>query len=122
MIQLLLHLFGDYFTQNDWMAINKAKFSIEGWLACLIHCILYSIPFGWYYYSWLIFAVCFLSHFAIDKFGLAKYVIMLKNWYWDGSNFGFYKERPVFLTLWLYIITDNSLHLFSNYFMIKYLA
>lgn len=122
MIQLFLHLFGDYFIQNDWLAVNKSKYSALGWLTCTIHCILYSIPFGWYYDSWLVFVMVFVTHFLLDKFGLAEYVIRLKNWNWDftNKNFGFSADRPVFLTLWLYIITDNSLHLFCNYFIVKY--
>lgn len=34
---------------------------------------------------------------------------------------GFGKPRHFFITVWLYIITDNTLHLLCNYFALKYL-
>lgn len=121
MIQLFLHLLGDYFLQNDWMAVNKSKFSALGWWACFIHCCLYSAPFLFYYnLNWHIYAWVFATHFLIDKFGLAIYWTMLVNWNWSRENFGMNRDRPVFLTLWLHIIRDNSLHLFCNYFIIQY--
>jgi hypothetical protein len=30
------------------------------------------------------------------------------------------KPRHFFITIWLYIITDNTFHLLCNYFAIKY--
>lgn len=121
MIQLLLHLLGDYFLQNDWMAVNKNKFSILGWLTCSIHCLLYSIPFGFYYHNWYIFLWVLLTHFIIDKFGLAEYWIRLSNWDWDKEHlFGMSPERPIWLVVWLYIIRDNSLHVACNFFIIQY--
>ena len=45
MLQFFLHMIGDYVTQNDWMATAKTKNSKEGYLACLIHSVLYSLPF-----------------------------------------------------------------------------
>lgn len=119
MIQILLHLLGDYFLQNDWMAVNKGKYSVLGYLTCTIHCLLYSIPFGMYYHSWDIFLLVFGSHFLIDKFGLAIYWTMLVNWNWSRENFGMNVERPAFLTLWLHIIRDNSLHIAGNYFILQ---
>ncbi len=120
MIQLFLHLLGDYFLQNDWMASNKSKWTITGWFACNIHCLLYSIPFGLYYNDFGIFAWIFISHFLIDKFGLAVYVTKFVNWNWKSKNFGFGESRPPHLTVWITIIRDNSMHIACNYFIIKY--
>jgi len=119
MIQLLLHLLGDYFLQNDWMATNKRKWTLEGWVACVIHCLLYAIPFGIYYNP----TVCLLvysTHILVDKFCLAKYFTMLINWNWEDENFGFNEMIPAYLTTWLHIIMDNSLHIACNYFIILY--
>lgn len=66
MFQLLLgHLVGDYLLQNQWMALNKTKYTLIGWTAALVHCILYTLAvctvmqvFDWY---WMI--VVFLTHF-----------------------------------------------------------
>jgi len=41
MIQLILHLVGDYVTQSDWMAQNKTK---STW-AALCHATVYALPF-----------------------------------------------------------------------------
>ena len=41
MIQLLLHLIGDYITQPHWIAINKTK----SWYPAIIHGIIYTLPF-----------------------------------------------------------------------------
>jgi len=120
MLQGILHLLGDYILQNDWMADHKAKYSIKGYFACFIHCVLYALPFCYYYSNWACFAI-FLSHFSIDKYRLAIFVIRLKNWNWEGTNFGFPDLKPAYMSVWLFIITDNTLHLICNYLAIKYL-
>ncbi len=128
MIQLFLHLLGDYFLQNDWMATNKGTYSPLGWLTCILHCILYSVPFGWYYHSWTIFLLVFLTHFFIDKFSLARYVTKTINCKWEGNwggdnyshDLGFDENRPPYIAVWIHIIRDNSMHIACNYFIIKY--
>ena len=118
--QLLLHATGDYLTQNDWMAQNKTKSSLKGYLACLIHAIAYSLPFlliG----SFAAWIVIFVSHFFIDKYRLATYWIKLVNWNWKSKNFGFDNEKPTWMSVWLMIIIDNVFHLICNYFSLKYL-
>lgn len=128
MIQLLLHLFGDYFTQNDWMATNKGTFSVLGWFTCILHCLLYSIAFGLYYHNLSIFLLVFGTHFLIDKFSLARYVTKLVNWNWErdwggdhySHDLGFDENRPAYITIWIHIIRDNSLHVACNYFIIQH--
>lgn len=75
MPQLLLHLAGDYVLQSHWMALNKAKSTF----ACLFHVTCYSLPFLLLKPSWIAFAVIFVTHFLIDRFALAKYLVWLKN-------------------------------------------
>ncbi len=118
MLQLLFHLWGDYITQNHWMANKKVLFTNEGWLACLTHCTLYSIPFA-FIASPAAFSVIFLTHFFIDKFRLAKYVNQLKNWSFTPT--GFPEGTPPFLAVWLMFIVDNILHVTINYAAILYL-
>lgn len=115
MEQIIFHLTGDYITQNHWMAVNKVKFNSKGWLACFIHCTLYTFPFI-FICSWLAVFVIFTTHFIIDKFRLAKYIIMLRDWNWNGKEL-----QPPFLSVWLLIIADNTLHVTINHFSIKYL-
>lgn len=130
MIQVLLHLLGDYFLQNDWMAVNKSKYSPLGWSTCFLHCLLYSIPFGIYYHSMEIFLLVFATHFLIDKFSLAVYWTKLINntWLADSctwqAKLGFRASGPLgrqdYIAVWIHIIRDNSLHIAGNYFIIQY--
>lgn len=117
--QLLLHAIGDYVTQNSWMANNKTKFTIVGWISCLIHALIYGLPFL------LIcapnqFALIFITHFFIDKFRLAVYWIKLVNWNWKSNNHGFSDNTPVWLSTWLLIIIDNTFYITINYLSIKF--
>ena len=108
-IGLLLHLIGDYLTQNDWMATGKTKAHFPA----LVHATIYSIPFllicpsPW----WL---VIYISHFLIDRYRLAVYWIKLVNWNWSSQNFGFGEEKPAWMAVWLMIIVDNTFHVLIN--------
>lgn len=123
--QLLLHLFGDYITQTDWMANNKTK----SWVAAWIHGWVYSLPFYfWLDISFEAYLVLFISHVWIDHFRAARYVVFAKNWItnWDlkwrdCNRTGYPNTMPEWLSVWLLIITDNALHLGINYLSIKYL-
>lgn len=75
MIQLILHLLGDYVLQSDWMAQNKRKSSF----AAGAHALTYSLPFLLLQPSLTAFAVILGTHFLIDRFGLARYVVWAKN-------------------------------------------
>lgn len=124
MPQLLAHLWGDYITQSDWMAQNKRH---QSW-PCFIHCLLYTAPFGLITESGLALLVIFFTHFLIDRFGVARYVVYIKNLLgpdfheWTGcSATGYPPERPPWLSVWLLIIADNILHLTINYLAITHL-
>jgi len=127
MFELLLgHLAGDYLLQNEWMALNKSKNNRIGWLAATIHCIHYTLAvclFMWNFdIIWIV--VVFLSHFPIDKFGLAeKYMHYLKGKgmkdfvkkddvpYADKSPLNRYDLLEGGFTAYVYSITDNTMHL-----------
>lgn len=144
MLQLILHGIGDYFIQTDTWALNKKNKGLFGFVCCLKHCLTYSLPFlliG----SWQAVAVIFITHFAIDRTHWLEYALAWKNGVYkiklrtfevidgvektitpyskklDISNFGFGLRRPQFITIWLYIITDNLLHIICNYIALKYL-
>lgn len=74
MIQLILHLIGDYVTQSDWMALNKTK---RSWPA-LCHATVYSLPFLLIGSAEAVFVI-WSTHFLIDRFRLARYVCWAKN-------------------------------------------
>lgn len=76
--QLLAHLWGDYILQSDWMAQNKTK----GDLPALIHAFVYSllfIPLTWHHGPFCFLAIMW-THFFIDRYRLARYVVWAKNW------------------------------------------
>lgn len=120
MEQLLLHLFGDFIVQNDWMALNKKKNGLIGFLTCSIHCISYSLPF-FLITNWMGVLLICISHFALDRTYVTEKFLKLRNGVKNTSNFGFKKERPFEITFWLMVITDNVIHLICNYFIITYL-
>lgn len=130
MQQLILHLVGDYVTQSDWMAQNKTKEN----RAAFYHALVYSLPFlliG----SWLAVLVIFGTHFVIDRWRLARFVVFAKNclfcpaserWNnpleWpDHQGTGYHKDAPVWLAVWLLIAADNTLHLAINYAALSWL-
>ena len=99
MEQLLLHLIGDYILQNEWMSSKKEKNTLLGYLACVIHCILYSLLFLLLHITFGAWLVIFLSHFLIDKYNLSIFWIRLVNWSWSKNNFGYGDEKPVAIGL-----------------------
>lgn len=122
MIQILFHLWGDYLTQSDWMAQNKTKSHIPA----AVHSLVYGLPFlliG----SWWAVAVIIGTHFFIDRYRLARYVVWAKNWIgpnkpWsECDKTGYSNDAPPWLAFWLLIIADNTLHLTINYFAICFL-
>lgn len=121
MEQILAHLTGDYILQNNWMANKKTQNSLEGYLACFLHVLTYSLPFLLLVDNIYQFIIIFVTHFIIDKYRLAIYWIKLVNWNWSSENFGFPLETPNFLSIWLIIIIDNVLHLIINYLTLTYI-
>lgn len=117
--QILAHLVGDYILQSHWMATEKTKQSV----AAGIHALTYTLPFLLITQNpW---AISFIAgtHFLIDRFRLARYVVWIKNqaaservglaWA-DCQPTGYPKDVPPWLSVWLLIIADNVLHLVCN--------
>jgi len=149
MEQLLAHIFGDYFLQSDYLALNKSKRS----LPCLVHVIIYTSCFLLLTLSWKALLVIGATHFILDRFHTPlKRLIWLcghlnptlsypeygkcdvtgyyddsgfttiKPTSGDGSTERFHKPRLFCISIWLYIIHDNFLHLLINYMALKYLS
>lgn len=124
MEQLLAHLAGDYILQTSHMAENK----IRSWAVALLHAFTYTLPFLLLTRSPAALAFIFGTHALIDRYRLAHYVVMLKNmageprrWREFDTYTGYAEQLPAYLSVWLLIITDNTLHLLSNYFAIRFL-
>jgi hypothetical protein len=116
--QLVAHAVGDYVLQSDWMANGKTHAS----LPAAIHAIVYCTPFLLLSQSPLPLAIIATSHFAIDRWRLARYIAWLKNWMspWPYHSWnecketGYAPDQPRWLTSWLMIIVDNTLHVVIN--------
>ena len=151
MIQLILHLLGDYVLQSDWMANNKTK----RFVPAAVHAIVYSLPFLLLKPSWTAFAVILVTHFLIDRYRLARFVVWVKNCALCPSSFkhgwpttwmicgfqeeeerdkhhatlcwsncsatGYPSETPAWLAVGLLIAADNTLHLAINYAALRWL-
>jgi hypothetical protein len=117
MEQLLLHLFGDFILQNDNVGVRKKEKSLTGLLYCLYHCLTYSLPFL-LITNWKACLLIGIGHFIIDRWNIVGHFIKTKNFVDTLENFGYKKERPFSITIWLYIIQDNSIHLIWNYLII----
>lgn len=124
---LLGHLVGDYIFQSHHVATEK----LHSWWWASVHGVLY----GWAYVfvfwalgfsisSWALFVIV-TTHIVIDRYRLAKYVTWLKNQSFKHkfklTDTGYPESVPPFLSVWLLIITDNTLHLLINTAAIKWL-
>lgn len=136
MIQLFLHLLGDYILQSDWMAQNKTK----RFTPAAVHAVTYSLPFLLLGPSWAAFAVILVTHFLIDRYRLARFVVKWKNIigdpeFWEERNLyireyvyprydtatGYPEATPAWMSVWLLIAADNTLHLLINYSALRWL-
>ncbi len=135
MVQLIIHALGDYIFQTSEQGVHKKDKDFNGFWLCLTHCITYSIPFYTIGGSHMAVFAIFVSHFVIDRWNIVAYFIAwrdktmryvdngayMERLEYDISNFGFPKERPFEISVWLYIITDNIFHIVCNYLALKYL-
>ena len=94
----------------------------------LVHVTVYTLPFLLLTDSLNALVFIWASHLLIDRFALARYLIFFKNWVtqpsltWkECSPTGYPNSAPPYLSAWLFIITDNTLHLMCNYVAIRWL-
>lgn len=109
--QLVAHLVGDYLIQSHWMATEKTKVS----LAAGVHAATYTLPFALITHSLIALSLIAATHFLIDRYRLARFVVWLKN----GARgpvtaTGYPADVPPWLAVWLLIIADNTLHILCN--------
>lgn len=123
--QLILHAFGDYIVQSDWMATEKTRKSV----AALVHAVTYALPFLLLTTAPLALGFICVTHFVIDRWRLARFVCWLKNRPWPGhrawvdcAKTGYPDDRPAWLATWLMIIVDNIMHVVLNGVAIAWMA
>lgn len=126
--QVLAHAIGDYILQSHWMATEKTKNSV----AAAVHAVTYTLPFLFITQAVVPLAIICGTHFLVDRFRLARYVVWLKNgpmrWSAEEGEYcmkhltatGYQDDVPPWLSVWLLIIADNILHVAINGLALKY--
>lgn len=120
--QIVAHLIGDYLLQSHWMATEKTKRTV----AALAHVATYVLPFLLLTRDARALAIIVGTHFFIDRFRLARFVVWTKNHLapvdfnpeWHHCSKTGYPDigTPDWLAVWLLIVADNTLHLICNAF------
>lgn len=87
---LIAHAIGDYVLQSDYMASNKTKSSV----VAAVHAVTYSIPFLFLTLSPAAIAFIAATHFVVDRWRLARYVVWAKNFLAPKHIFDFGVARP----------------------------
>ena len=108
----------------------------------LAHAVVYTLPFLLLRPSLLAFTVILWTHFLIDRYRLARYLVWAKNFLaprwmsvpfdrpgtmernrpWrDCAATGYPADRPAWLAVWLMIFADNILHVVINGVALRYL-
>lgn len=124
---ILAHLVGDYILQTHWMALEKTS----RWWPAILHGITYTIPYALLmipafnilgFSFWALFIIC-STHIVIDRYRLARHLVWFKNQFApkkfrpaksELKTTGYPAETPAWLSVWLMIISDNTLHLLIN--------
>lgn len=124
--QLVAHAVGDYVIQSDWMAQHKTERDIPA----MMHALTYGLPFLLLRPSLAAWLVIVGTHFVIDRWRLARYLVWAKNqlvpayarYPWrDAGPTGYYIGRSPWMAVWLMVIADNVLHVIINALALTYL-
>lgn len=120
-------MIGDYIIQTD----HQAKEKTSKWWPAILHGTTYAIPFLFIVPSVPALLVIIGTHIIIDRFRLAKYLAWAKNQLAPKDfrpprsamlTTGYSEDTPIWLSTWLMIIADNTLHLIINTLAIVYLG
>lgn len=124
---LVAHAIGDYLLQSHWAATEKTKRSS----AAAVHVTTYMLPFLFLTRSVPALVVIVGTHFVIDRWRLARYVVWAKNFLaprganrpWaECTTTGYPDTTPAWLSVWLLIVADNILHVACNGLAIAWLG
>lgn len=140
--QLVAHAVGDYILQSDWMASDKVRknlvalvhgitytlpflFLTQVWWALLIIAGTHAAIDRWRLAKYVCYAKNFLSpprtienERQTTPGGQVIYVPKVTGVWWRpwkecvGNGYTF--EKPIWLTTWLFIFTDNIMHVLIN--------
>jgi hypothetical protein len=119
LLGVLCHFVGDYITQSHWMAKEKT----QRWWPAIAHAATYTLPFLLLTQNPVALLVIGGTHAVIDRYRLARHLVWLKNqlaprsarssWA-ESSGTGYPNTEPVWLTVWLMVAADNTVHVGIN--------
>jgi len=137
------HMFGDYLFQNQWMAIYKKERTWRGWCACYAHCTLYTciiclfVVLGAHHQLTVLqIGILFLSHWVLDRYTIVEWwmrVYGIRSWNTarqgqcntisiDFTKIATYNiVASTAFGAFVYIVCDNTLHLFMMFLTLLYL-
>lgn len=120
------HLVGDYLLQSKKMAIAKSDKTLNGWLWCLTHCVIYTLCICLFTATTepIKIILIFMSHFPVDHWSLAvKWLKIIK-----GRTFAKTMEPSNVLNVFdlsftaiVYVVVDNTIHILLILIIFKYL-
>jgi len=106
------------------MATEKVRRSA----AALAHVLCYAIPFLFLTRSAAALVVIVGTHFVIDRWRLARFVVWGKNqiaprlYRNPPTSTGYPLDAPPFLAVWLLIVADNIMHVTINAAALRWIA
>ncbi len=120
--QLLAHAVGDYVIQSHWMASEK----VRRHLPAMLHALSYGLPFLLLSRAPIALAVVVGTHFVIDRWRLARFVVWAKNQLAPErpplTATGYGEDVPPWLAVWLLIVADNVMHVLINASALRWLT
>jgi hypothetical protein len=145
---VLAHMIGDYSLQSDWMATQKMTNKWAALAHVLVYAIPFAIlcthnPIALFIIVSTHFVidhwrlaryVCWLKNFLAPKrkleigshledgvSGIVTDYVVARNLPWEKcSGTGYPEDRPPWLSVWLLIITDNTMHILINALALTY--
>ena len=100
-----LHFFADFILQNDTVAKGKSS-SV---LVCLFHSTVYSLPFLWFGWQFLVLTLC--SHFLVDAVSsrIAKWFFLKEQRHWFFVTIG--ADQAIHMSIlyltWVFLTGGN---------------
>ncbi len=112
------HFIGDFFFQNSFMADNKRKNGVTGFLWCSVHVLVYTTILLLIVgdYSTLFFLGVYIPHWVIDRWSLAYQWMKVLG---RGGLLTSPNQMEFSFGVVIYVVMDQTAHLLCLYILIK---
>lgn len=92
-------------------------------MAAAVHALSYAMPFLLLSMSAPAIAFIVVTHFVIDRWRLARFIVWAKNGCQGPiTATGYSADTQPWMAVWLLIIADNTLHLICNGIALRWLV